>query len=224
MGVSCINSGDPISRIEIEYACYKNNADYEFPSKETISKYISVLQERNAAVNNAQNKKNDDELLFSRNANDDTDANLLKVSFYFIIIFCNKICLKNLINFKLQRLLTLQHCLDGSTLSLDDQNFLWNIRYKICNLFPQTIIVLADCAIIWRDREKTCEFYAMLNQWPELHVETAIELLDKRFVDNSIRELAVKNLDRALNNEELHLHLLALIQVMIKTKKKLYKV
>lgn len=87
------------------------------------------------------------------------------------------------------------------------------MRYKICHLFSQAIVVLADCACIWREREKTCEFYAMLNEWPELRVETAIELLDGRYVDSRIRELAVKNLERALNNEELRLHLLALIQV-----------
>lgn len=50
MGISCVNLGDPVSRIEIEYVCYKDNATYEFPSKVTISKYISVLQERHAAA------------------------------------------------------------------------------------------------------------------------------------------------------------------------------
>jgi hypothetical protein len=75
--------------------------------------------------------------------------------------------------------------------------------------------VLADCALIWRDRETTCEFYHLLSEWPQLQVDTAIELLDGRYVDGRLRAMAVKHLDAALDNDQLHLYLLILVQVTL---------
>jgi hypothetical protein len=75
--------------------------------------------------------------------------------------------------------------------------------------------ILADCAAIWAERERICELYHLLDHWPPLHVETAIELLDARYVDRRLRRFAVEQLDAALNNDQLQLYLLVLVQARI---------
>ena len=74
--------------------------------------------------------------------------------------------------------------------------------------------VLADCSLIWCDRETTSEFYHLLLEWPQLQVDTAIELLDGRYVDGRLRALAVQHIDAALDDDQLQLYLLILVQVM----------
>lgn len=129
----------------------------------------------------------------------------------------------------MEKILFLRRCLDASKLSEEDQNFIWTMRYKIQKLFPQMLVVLADCSIIWRERETICEFYHLLKNWPPLQVnflvflsflnvvlqiDTAIELLDSRYVDRKVRNLAVRNLDQSLDDYQLQLYLLILIQVL----------
>ena len=120
--------------------------------------------------------------------------------------------------------------LDGSKMRADDQRFLWrarwrlqstfpeaasdsNCRHKIQELFPQMLVALADCPLVYTDRERLCAFYMLLREWPPLNVDTAIELLDVRFPDRYVRALAVQHLDRCLDNDQLQLYLLPLIQV-----------
>ncbi|KAI3415984.1 hypothetical protein GPALN_005542 [Globodera pallida] len=114
----------------------------------------------------------------------------------------------------LDRLHRLRRCLDSAHLSEDDQRFLWRFRYKIRRLFPQMLPVLADCALLWRDRESSSEFYALLAEWPPLQVDTACELLDGRYVDAKLRAMAVHHLDNALNDDQLQLYLLILVQAI----------
>ncbi|KAI1712929.1 phosphatidylinositol 3- and 4-kinase domain-containing protein [Ditylenchus destructor] len=88
------------------------------------------------------------------------------------------------------------------------------MRYKIRDLFPQMILVLADCAVVWQEREKICEFYNLLRSWPSLNVDTAVELLDGRYVDLRLRAMAIEHLDNSLNDDQLRLYLLVLIQAI----------
>jgi hypothetical protein len=75
------------------------------------------------------------------------------------------------------------------------------------------VLVLADCPIIYRERETLCEFYTLLNDWPQLFVDTALELLDVRFPDRYVRAFAVRHLDKCLDNDQLLIYLLPLVQV-----------
>lgn len=74
--------------------------------------------------------------------------------------------------------------------------------------------VLADCSHIWRARETICEFYSLLANWPELNVDSAMELLDGRYQDCCIRTSAVKQLDEKLDDDQMQLYLLQLVQVV----------
>uniref|UniRef100_A0A915DFE0 Uncharacterized protein n=1 Tax=Ditylenchus dipsaci TaxID=166011 RepID=A0A915DFE0_9BILA len=114
----------------------------------------------------------------------------------------------------LDRILLLRRCLDPAKLTKDDQQFIWSMRHKIKELFPQMLVVLADCALIWKGRDTIYEFYGLIRDWPALRVDTAIELLDGRYVDGALRALAVEHLDEALNDDQLQLYLLVLIQAV----------
>ncbi|CAD5206654.1 unnamed protein product [Bursaphelenchus okinawaensis] len=114
----------------------------------------------------------------------------------------------------LEKFLKLRNELDGSKLTIDDQNFLWDYRLKIQELFPQMILILADTPLVYSCREKLCEFYNLLNTWPQLYVDTAIELLDARFSDRYVRAFAVRHLDKIIDNDQMQLYLLALVQCL----------
>uniref|UniRef100_A0A914CZ90 Uncharacterized protein n=1 Tax=Acrobeloides nanus TaxID=290746 RepID=A0A914CZ90_9BILA len=114
----------------------------------------------------------------------------------------------------LERLLSLRQQLDSSKLSDDDQQFLWKMRYKIQSNFPQMLPVLADCPYIWKERETICEFYSLLANWPELNVDSAMELLDGRYPDCVVRATAVNKLDEKLGDDQMQLYLLPLIQAI----------
>jgi phosphatidylinositol-4,5-bisphosphate 3-kinase len=86
-------------------------------------------------------------------------------------------------------------------------------RFKIQELFPQMVLILADCPMIYKEREMLCEFYTLLNDWPQLHPDTAIELLDIRFPDRYVRAFAVRHIDKCLDNDQLLIYLLPLVQV-----------
>lgn len=112
------------------------------------------------------------------------------------------------------RVLRLKAALDGSRLPEEDQIFLWNARFKLRELFPQLVIVLADCSIIYKTRETLCEFYMLLKNWPQINVDTAVEMLDTRFRDCYVREFAVRRLDQGTDNDQIRLYLLPLVQVI----------
>lgn len=73
--------------------------------------------------------------------------------------------------------------------------------------------ILADCPLIWRERETICEFYALLPNWPNLKVDGAMELLDGRYSDCCVRAAAVRLLDEKLVDDQMQLYLLQLVQV-----------
>lgn len=67
--------------------------------------------------------------------------------------------------------------------------------------------------MIYKEREYLCEFYTLLNDWPQLYIDTAMELLDVRFVDRYVRAFAVRHLDKTLDNDQMLIYMLPLVQV-----------
>uniref|UniRef100_A0AC35FR39 Phosphatidylinositol 3-kinase n=1 Tax=Panagrolaimus sp. PS1159 TaxID=55785 RepID=A0AC35FR39_9BILA len=112
------------------------------------------------------------------------------------------------------RLSNLRRVMDPRNLSLDDQHFLWRSRKKISSNFPSMLPIIADLPIIWKTRETFCELYGMLVEWPILHCDAAIELLDGKQSDTWIRDAAVDRIDKALDNDQLQLYLLPLVQAL----------
>lgn len=55
---------------------------------------------------------------------------------------------------------------------------------------------------------------SMLEQWPELCVEDALQLLSKKMPHPKVRAYAVDQLDRQLSDDDLQLYLLQLVQAL----------
>ncbi|GFS08099.1 phosphatidylinositol-4,5-bisphosphate 3-kinase catalytic subunit alpha isoform-like protein [Elysia marginata] len=53
----------------------------------------------------------------------------------------------------------------------------------------------------------------LIDRWPEIPVEVALELLDCSFTDLRVREFAVNSLDKGLGDDKLAQYLLQLVQV-----------
>lgn len=55
--------------------------------------------------------------------------------------------------------------------------------------------------------------YALLLDWPTVSVKTAMELLDIKYPDKTVRSFAVRCFDQNLSDEDLNLYLIYLVQV-----------
>ncbi|KAI6182636.1 hypothetical protein M3Y97_00402000 [Aphelenchoides bicaudatus] len=100
-----------------------------------------------------------------------------------------------------ERLIRLRMVCDGQDYSPEDQDFIWDAS-------------LADNPKVYRNREVLCEFYSLMNDWPLLYIDTALELLDVRFADRYVRAFAVRHLDKTLDNDQLLIYMLPLVQAL----------
>lgn len=99
------------------------------------------------------------------------------------------------------------------SISEDDRTALWEARHHLVK-FPEALPRFLQ-AVDWFSPEHRHEAHRMLNLWaPPKTPVSAIELLDVRYADYSVREYAVNCL-RILQDDELHLFLLQLVQTLM---------
>lgn len=67
--------------------------------------------------------------------------------------------------------------------------------------------------IEWEDHQVVSDVVCLLQEWPLLPVEKALELLDYAYADQEVRNFAVKCLGN-VSDEDLMLYLLQLIQAL----------
>ncbi|KAG8234414.1 hypothetical protein J437_LFUL015524 [Ladona fulva] len=77
---------------------------------------------------------------------------------------------------------------------------------------PHLLPKLLDC-VEWNDFREVTEATLLLQQWPKLPVEKALELLDYAYADQAVRSFAVKCLTD-VDDEDLLLYLLQLVQAL----------
>lgn len=100
-------------------------------------------------------------------------------------------------------------------LTEQDKIFLWSHRYD-CIRFPNSLPKLLH-TVDWSSRKSVVEIYSLINEWPTLKPNVAIELLNSNFFDTHVRSFAVKCLDKHMKNEDVQSYLLQLVQA-IKTE------
>jgi hypothetical protein len=93
-----------------------------------------------------------------------------------------------------------------------EKELLWRYRYWVRDTYPQRLAVVA-LSVPWTDPLQVQEMYNLLQQWPRLDAEVALELLDARYADFKIRSFAVTALED-MTDETLELYLLQLVQVL----------
>uniref|UniRef100_T1J0V3 Phosphatidylinositol-4,5-bisphosphate 3-kinase n=1 Tax=Strigamia maritima TaxID=126957 RepID=T1J0V3_STRMM len=99
-----------------------------------------------------------------------------------------------------------------SEVSEQEKELLWKLRYH-CKWIPDTLPKLLD-SVKWNSRDEVAQLYILLSDWKQVSPETALELLDCKYPDVTVRKLAVYWLDKSLSDAQLSQYLLQLVQVM----------
>uniref|UniRef100_A0A182N1I0 phosphatidylinositol 3-kinase n=1 Tax=Anopheles dirus TaxID=7168 RepID=A0A182N1I0_9DIPT len=93
-----------------------------------------------------------------------------------------------------------------------DRNAIWAKRRDCMQQMPQGLPCLLYC-VEWNNRDEVSEIVSLLQDWPKLLVERALELLDYAYADKYVRRYAVDCL-RTIEDDELLLYLLQLVQAL----------
>ncbi|XP_053678088.1 phosphatidylinositol 4,5-bisphosphate 3-kinase catalytic subunit delta isoform [Anopheles nili] len=93
-----------------------------------------------------------------------------------------------------------------------DRNAIWAKRRDCMLQMPQGLPCLLYC-VEWNNRDEVSEIVSLLQEWPKLLVERALELLDYAYADKYVRRYAVDCL-RTMQDDELLLYLLQLVQAL----------
>lgn len=118
-------------------------------------------------------------------------------------------------NNKFQQLEQLRALADSDPLhELHEQErkTMWNLRYHCLQKIPTLLTKLLHC-VEWNDHREVAEATALVQQWPKLPVEKALELLDYAYADQTVRSFAVRCLVD-VSDEDLSLYLLQLVQAL----------
>lgn len=93
-----------------------------------------------------------------------------------------------------------------------EKKTMWALRRQCLTKMPNLLPKLLQC-VEWNDHREVAEATALIQQWPKLSVEKALELLDFAYADQNVRSFAVRCL-KDLRDEELNLYLLQLVQAL----------
>ncbi|XP_050079689.1 phosphatidylinositol 4,5-bisphosphate 3-kinase catalytic subunit beta isoform [Anopheles maculipalpis] len=93
-----------------------------------------------------------------------------------------------------------------------DRNAIWAKRRDCMLQMPQGLPCLLYC-VEWNNRDEVSEIVSLLQEWPKLLIERALELLDYAYADRYVRRYAVDCL-RTIEDDELLLYLLQLVQAL----------
>lgn len=99
-----------------------------------------------------------------------------------------------------------------SDMTVQEKNLIWRMRDH-CLKIPDSLPKFLD-AVKWNSRDEVSQLYKLLKQWPPVKADTALELLDCKYTDITVRNAAVKWLDDSLSDELLSQYLLQLVQVI----------
>nr|KAG5710060.1 hypothetical protein BaRGS_030136 [Batillaria attramentaria] len=94
-----------------------------------------------------------------------------------------------------------------------DKELLWLLRYEVRERYPQKLSRLLQ-VVKWNSHVDVAKMTALLESWPQLPIDYAMELLDSDFPDYHVRKFAVKCLNDALGDDELSQYLLQLVQAL----------
>ena len=88
---------------------------------------------------------------------------------------------------------------------------MWRLR-RHCLTMPDILPRLLD-AVKWNSLDDVTHMYLLLEEWPKVSPVTALELLDCKYGDPTVRRLAVGWLND-MSDEDLSQYLLQLVQTL----------
>ncbi|KAF4532330.1 hypothetical protein B566_EDAN003633 [Ephemera danica] len=89
---------------------------------------------------------------------------------------------------------------------------IWGLRHTCMKHYPVMLPKVLDC-VEWNDRLEVAKAICLLQSWPKLPAEKALELLDYAYADPFVRSFAVSCLE-GISDEDLSLYLLQLVQAI----------
>ncbi|XP_072175298.1 phosphatidylinositol 4,5-bisphosphate 3-kinase catalytic subunit beta isoform-like [Diadema setosum] len=97
-------------------------------------------------------------------------------------------------------------------LSEQEREDLWEARQDCRDTLPHALPRLLKC-VHWNHKDEVAQMQALLQIWPPLKPEEAMELLDYRYPDVSVRQFAVECL-KSLTDDQFSQYLLQLVQAL----------
>lgn len=94
-----------------------------------------------------------------------------------------------------------------------DLGLFWRLREDCCCSLPNSLPKLL-LSFKWNEQDKIREILTLINKWPKLNPEKALELLDYAYADCHVRRFAIDCLRRNCTDEQLSLYLLQLVQAL----------
>lgn len=107
----------------------------------------------------------------------------------------------------------LQTMLKQEELFEQDKELLWVLRFELRDRYPECLPRLLQ-AVKWNNHVDVAKMIVLLESWPPLRVDYALELLDFDYPDYHVRKYAVQWLNEALGDDELSQYLLQLVQAL----------
>lgn len=93
-----------------------------------------------------------------------------------------------------------------------EKKTMWMLRHHCLREIPTLLAKLLQC-VEWNDHREVAEATALIQQWPKLPAEKALELLDYAYADQNVRNFAVHCL-KDVTDDDLSLYLLQLAQAL----------
>ena len=80
-----------------------------------------------------------------------------------------------------------------------------------CVTIPE---ILPKLSVKWNSRDEVAQMYCLVNDWPPIKPQQAMELLDCSYPDLMVRGFAVQCLEKYLTDDKLPQYLILLVQVL----------
>uniref|UniRef100_A0A0B6ZC56 phosphatidylinositol 3-kinase n=1 Tax=Arion vulgaris TaxID=1028688 RepID=A0A0B6ZC56_9EUPU len=94
-----------------------------------------------------------------------------------------------------------------------DKDLIWLLRFEVCQNFPNHLAKVLQ-SVKWNSYVDVAKMTALLQAWPTLPVDYALEILDFEYPDHNVREFAVKCLDKELSDDDVSQYMLQLVQAL----------
>ncbi|BFZ23020.1 hypothetical protein BsWGS_26059 [Bradybaena similaris] len=108
----------------------------------------------------------------------------------------------------------LQQALNQSEqLFLQDTELIWLLRYEVRQRFPDALAKVLQ-SFKWSSYVDVAKMTALLQTWPTLSMDCALEILGFEYPDRNVREFAVKCLNQELSDDDVSQIMPQLVQAL----------
>lgn len=94
-----------------------------------------------------------------------------------------------------------------------DKDHIWLLRYEVCTRYPNCLAKVLH-SVKWNSYKDVAKMTALLQIWPHLPVDYALEILDYEYPDHNVRYFAVQCLDSELSDDDVSQYMLQLVQAL----------